>query len=126
MVNDVVADFLTRIRNATLRSKKEMTVKSSHMIESVGAILKQEGYIEDVKVNAGELNVVLKYINKKPAITHLEKVSKPGMRVYVSYQDIPKVINGLGLNIFSTSKGIMTGKQAKIQKVGGEYICNIW
>jgi len=68
----------------------------------------------------------VKYINKKPAIRILERVSKPGVRIYMSYQDIPKVINGLGINIFSTSKGIMTGKQARMEKIGGEYLCNIW
>lgn len=126
MVNDVVANFLTMLRNAALRSNQEVTLTTSKSIEAIAKILKETGYVEDYKVTDGQLTVVLKYINKKPAITFLEKVSKPGTRVYVGYQDIPRVINGLGINIFSTSKGIMTGKQARQTKAGGEYICNIW
>lgn len=126
MVNDVVANFLTSIRNATQRSKAEVTLANSKMIEAMAAILKEEGYITDFSVADGKLNLTLKYVNKKPAITHLEKVSKPGVRIYVGYNDIPRVINGMGINILSTSKGIMTGKKAKNEKLGGEYICNIW
>ncbi len=126
MVNDVVANFLTAIRNATQRSKPEVSVQTSKMIEAIAAILKEEGYITDFTVADGKLTLTLKYVNKKPAIMHLEKVSKPGIRTYVGYNDIPKVINGMGINIFSTSKGIMTGKKARNEKLGGEYICNIW
>ena len=126
MVNDVVADFLTRIRNAGLRSQESVSLQTSKMIAAIAEILKQEGYIEELKIAEKELTVTLKYVNKKPAIMHLEKVSKPGVRIYVGYQDIPRVLNGLGINIFSTSKGIKTGKQARKEKLGGEYICNIW
>jgi len=127
MVNDIVADYLTTIRNATLRSRSEVTVHTSKMVEALCAILKAEGYITDYKVVGKDLTLKLKYdINKKPAIMHLERISKPGVRIYTSYQDIPRVINGLGINIFSTSKGIKTGKQARKEKIGGEYLCNIW
>jgi small subunit ribosomal protein S8 len=126
MVNDTIADLLSRIRNANNADKSEVLVSKSKMSLSILEILKKEGYIEDFKDQDNQVLVSLKYINKKPAIRILEKVSKPGVRIYMSYQDIPKVINGLGINIFSTSKGIMTGKQARMEKVGGEYLCNIW
>lgn len=126
MVNDVVADFLTRIRNAQMRNQKETLVPSTRMVESIAQILKEEGYIEDFEKIEKDLKIKLKYIAKKPAITRLEKVSTPGMRIYKSYLEIPRVLNGLGLCIFSTSKGMMTGKKAKLEKLGGEYICNIW
>ncbi len=126
MVNDTIADLLSRIRNANNAAKKEVLVSKSKMSQSILEILKKEGYIEEFKAEENQILVSLKYINKKPAIRILERVSKPGVRIYMSYQDIPKVINGLGINIFSTSKGIMTGKQARMEKIGGEYLCNIW
>lgn len=126
MVNDTIADLLSRIRNANNAAKKEVLVSKSKMSQAILEILKKEGYIEDFKAQENQILVSLKYINKKPAIRILERVSKPGVRIYMSYQDIPKVINGLGINIFSTSKGIMTGKQARMEKIGGEYLCNIW
>ena len=126
MVNDIVADLLTRIRNAQLRMKKETMVPSTRMVISIVQILKDENYIEDFSKTEKEVNIRLKYISKQPAITHLEKISKPGVRIYKNYQEIPRVLNGLGLSIFSTSKGVMTGKKAKLEKIGGEYLCNIW
>ena len=126
MVNDTIADLLSRIRNANNADKKEVLVSKSKISQSILDILKKEGYIEDFKDEQNQILVSLKYVNKKPAIRLLERVSKPGVRIYMSYQDIPKVINGLGINIFSTSKGIMTGKQARMEKIGGEYLCNIW
>jgi len=126
MVNDIVADLLTRIRNAHLRKQKETIVPSTRMVKSIVEILKQENYIEDFSEVDNVVTIRLKYIAKKPAITHLEKISKPGVRIYKNYQEIPRVLNGLGLGIFSTSKGVMTGKKAKLEKVGGEYLCNIW
>lgn len=126
MVNDTIADFLTRIRNATEANKTEVVVRNSTILSAIAQILKEEGYIEDMVKQGDTLTLTLKYINKKPAIRTLERVSKPGVRTYMSYQDIPKVINGLGINIFSTSKGIMTGKKARMNKIGGEYLCNIW
>ena len=126
MVNDTVADLLTRIRNAQMRNKKEMTVPVTKMVTSILAILKAEGYIEDFSKEEKNLLVKLKYIDKKSAITHLERISKPGVRTYLNYQEIPRVLNGLGISIFSTSKGLMTGKKAKLEKTGGEYLCNIW
>lgn len=132
MVNDPIADLLTRIRNGLERTKREVRVPSSKMLEAITSILKEEGYVSDFKVEeneAGRKEIVieLKYDNKgKSAIRKIARVSKPGLRVYRGYRDIPQVLNGLGVSIFSTPKGIMTGKSAKTQQVGGEYLCKIW
>ena len=126
MVNDKVADLLSRIRNAQMRNKKEINVPKTKMVQSIVEILKSEGYISDYEQSESELNIKLKYIDKKPAITHIERVSKPGVRAYFNYEKIPRVLNDLGISIFSTSKGVMTGKKAKLEKAGGEYLCNIW
>ena len=121
MSNDSVSDFLTKIRNAISANKREVPVNNTKMTLEMTKILKDESYIEDYKVDGKVILITLKFINKKSAITTLEQVSKPGIRVYSSYQDIPKVISGLGINIFSTSKGIMTGKKAKLEKIIVEF-----
>lgn len=126
MTNDTLADFLTRIRNASERKTREIVAPNSRMVKAVSEILKTENYIENFEVIDNEIKISLKYINKEPAITHLERVSKPGLRIYVGYGDIPRVLNGLGISILSTSKGIMTGTKAKLEKVGGELLCKIW
>lgn len=126
MINDIVADYLSKIRNAISAGAKEVNVLNSHMTLPITKILKEEGYIEDYKEEGKIINIALKFIDKKCAIRKLERVSRPGVRTYMSFNEIPKVINGLGINIFTTSKGIMTGKKARLEKVGGEYLCNIW
>ena len=130
MVNDPIADLLTRIRNAQQRSQKEIALPASKMVVAIAEILQQEGFVTAAEVDkqaAGtELIIKLKYEDGKPMMSNLKRVSKPGLRKYVGYRDIPKVLNGLGINILSTPKGIMTGKQARVEKVGGEYLCNIW
>lgn len=130
MVNDPIADLLTRIRNAQQRSQKEITMPASKMVVAIAEILKQEGFVSaaEVEKNADgtELKIGLKYEDGKPMMGNLKRISKPGLRRYVGYRDIPKVLNGLGINILSTPKGIMTGSQARVEKVGGEYLCNIW
>ena len=131
MVNDPIADFLTRIRNAIARKKESLTVPSSKMLEAIASILKEEGYILDYEVSGEdkvqkELTLKLKYVNGKPAITKLIRVSKPGVRIYAGYKDVARVKQGLGLNILTTPKGVMTGKQAKDKQVGGELLCKIW
>ena len=100
MSNDSVSDFLTKIRNAISANKREVPVNNTKMTLEMTKILKDESYIEDYKVDGKVILITLKFINKKSAITTLEQVSKPGIRVYSSYQDIPKVISGLGINIF--------------------------
>lgn len=126
MLTDPIADMLTRIRNAHLALHKEVSVPRSKMKESLAAILKQEGYVDDVKVDDMSINIALKYHEGKPAISGLKRVSKPGRRVYVGSSQIPRVQNGLGICIVSTSRGVLDGVTAHDQKVGGELVCEIW
>ena len=132
MVNDPIADLLTQIRNANERLKQEVVLQSSNLILQIVKILKEESYIEDFSVSKDEktsrdmVSISLKYIDKMPAIKHLQRISKPGVRTYMKYKDIKEILNGFGISIFSTPKGIMTGKQARQERLGGEYLCNIW
>ena len=126
MVTDPIADMLTRIRNAHLALKKEVSVPRSKMKESIAAILKQEGYVEDVALAERNITLSLKYLKGKAAISGLKRISKPGRRVYVPHDAIPRVQNGLGICILSTSCGVMDGANAVSGKVGGELLCEIW
>lgn len=130
MVNDTIADFLTRIRNALARQKQEIDVPSSNMLVAMAKILKQEGFIEDYSVvkatPQNALNITLKYADGKSVIYKLQRVSKPGVRRYMGYRNISRVKRGVGIAIFSTPQGLMTGKEAREKQVGGEYLCNIW
>ena len=131
MVTDPIADMLTRIRNANEMRYVEVEVPASKIKEEIARILKEEGYISDYKIAKGDVqNTIvlnLKYGNKKErVITGLKRISKPGLRVYAKADEVPQVLNGLGIAIMSTSKGIMTGKQAKEQKLGGEVLAYIW
>ena len=123
MLTDPIADMLTRIRNAHLALHKEVNVPRSKMKESLAAILKQEGYVEDVAVAD---STITKYLKGKPVISGLKRVSTPGRRVYVNSRQIPKVQNGLGICILSTSSGVLDGMTAHEKKVGGELLCEIW
>jgi small subunit ribosomal protein S8 len=131
MVTDPIADMLTRIRNAILARHDSVLVPSSRMKLSIARILKEEGFINDYEVLRGKpqrfIKIYLKYMDKKePVITGLQRVSKPGLRVYVQRAEIPRVYGGLGIAILSTPKGLMAGHQAWRQKVGGELLCYIW
>lgn len=126
MLTDPIADMLTRIRNAHLALHKEVNVPRSKMKESLAAILKQEGYVEDVAVADNNITITLKYLKGKPVISGLKRISTPGRRIYVNSRQIPKVQNGLGICILSTSKGVLDGMTAHDQKVGGELLCEIW
>ena len=126
MVTDPIADMLTRIRNAHLALKKEVSVPRSKMKESIAAILKQEGYVEDVALTERNITLSLKYMKGKAVISGLKRISKPGRRVYTAYDAIPSVQNGLGICILSTSRGVMDGVSAASGKVGGELLCEIW
>lgn len=135
MVNDPIADMLSRIRNALMRRKEEVEMPSSRMLEAIAGILKEEGYIEDYQVVRGEaypiLKLRLKYKLKGtrhwvPAIEGLRRVSKPSRRVYVGADEIPEVRSGLGICILSTSQGVMTGREARKRGIGGELICEVW
>ena len=126
MVTDPIADMLARIRNAHLALHKEVNVPRSKMKEALAAILKQEGYVEDVAVDGGNIAITLKYKDGKPAIGGLRRISSPGRRVYVNSKHIPRVQNGLGICILSTSSGVMDGNSASGKNVGGELLCEIW
>lgn len=130
-MTDPVSDFLTRLRNASRAGLAECVSPHSKLKESLAAILHSEGYVSGVSVGADErghktLVVKLKYIDRAPAITNLSRVSTPGRRLYYSYTEIPRVLNGLGISILSTSKGLLKDQDARRQKVGGELLCNVW
>jgi small subunit ribosomal protein S8 len=130
-VTDPIADLLTRIRNANQMRYNEVVVPSSKVKLEIVSILKEEGYIADYKVEnddvQGTIVITLKYgKNKERVISGLKRISKPGLRVYAAACDIPRVLNGLGIAIISTSKGIMTDKQARQANLGGEVIAYIW
>jgi len=131
VVTDTIADMLTRIRNANQMRYEEVTVPASNIKKEIARILKEEGFIKDYKVeedNAqGTIVLTLKYTNKKErVITGLKRISKPGLRVYAKSDEIPSVLNGLGIAIISTSNGIMTDKEARKQNIGGEVLAYIW
>ena len=130
MVTDPIADMLTRIRNAKTMRYKEVEIPSSKVKVEIAKILKNEGFINDYKIKKNNVQDViilsLKYNNKERVITGLKRISKPGLRVYAKSSEIPRVLNGLGIAIISTSKGIMTGKDAKAANLGGEVLAYIW
>ncbi len=130
MVTDPIADMLTRIRNANTMRYKEVEIPSSKVKVEIAKILKNEGFINDYKIKKNNVQDIivlnLKYNNKERVITGLKRISKPGLRVYAKSDEIPRVLNGLGIAIISTSKGIMTGKDAKAANLGGEVLAYIW
>jgi len=129
MTTDIIADILTRIRNANQRYLSTVNIPSSKMKVEIAQILKTEGFISDFKVEGDvkkTLTVTLKYKGKTRVIQGLKKISKPGLRVYAPANELPQVLNGLGIAIVSTSQGIMTGKAARNQKVGGEVLAFVW
>ncbi len=127
VVTDPIADMLTRIRNANAMKYKEVSMPVSNVKKEIAKILKEEGFIEDYKVEEGTLTLTLKYTTKKErVITGLKRISKPGLRVYAKKDEVPKVLNGFGIAIVSTSKGIMTDKEARKQSLGGEVMAYIW
>ncbi|MDD4923849.1 MAG: 30S ribosomal protein S8 [Dehalococcoidales bacterium] len=130
-VTDPIADMLTRIRNAVMARHDSVPIPSSRMKLYITKILKQEGFIADYEVVGSrtqrQIKIILKYAEKnQPMISGLKRVSKPGLRVYVQNTEIPRVYGGLGISIISTSKGVMTGKKAWHQGIGGELLCYVW
>ena len=129
-MTDPIADMLTRIKNALAAGKAEVEVPYSKVKLAITKVLLEAGYITDVKVNEAKpfakIVITLKYINETPAISHLKRESKPGCRIYVSSQSVPAVLNSYGINIISTSSGMMTGSQARAKNLGGELICTLW
>ena len=126
-MSDPIADMLTRIRNAQAAEKVSVSMPASKLKQSIAQVLKDEGYIESFGVNAVDglpvLEINLKYYSGRPVIEKIERVSRPGLRIYRGNDDIPKVMNGLGIAIVSTSKGVMTDRRARATGVGGEVLC---
>ncbi len=136
MINDPIADMLTRIRNAQMAGHATVAMPSSNIKKEIARILKEEGFIEDYEVVEGEkpsqitLQIKIKYAgerrSRKPVITGIERVSRPGRRVYTRHDEIPWVLSGMGISILSTPKGVMTGQRARQEGVGGEILCKVW
>jgi small subunit ribosomal protein S8 len=126
-MSDPVADMLTRIRNAQLSEKQAVAIPASKLKAAIAKVLKDEGYIEDFAVRENEgkplLEINLKYYAGRPVIEKIERISRPGLRMYKPSRDIPTVMNGLGIAIVSTSKGVMTDRKARGMGVGGEVLC---
>jgi len=129
-VTDPIADFLTRIRNASKAKKVKVEIPSSQMKAGLAEILKKNGYIYDYKIDEDNkqnvISVLLKYSDGVPAINGLKRISKPGLRIYKKSDELPRVLNGLGTAVISTSKGLLTEKEARRQQAGGEVVCYIW
>jgi len=131
MITDPIADMLTRIRNAQAVKKNEVLIPFSKLKFEIAKILKHEDYIEDLakeeETKFPQIKIILKYDeSSQPAIKHIQRISKPGTRIYVNKNQLPKVLSNLGIAIISTSQGLMTNKQAKRQGLGGEVLCEIW
>lgn len=125
-MNDTIADMLARIQNAIMRKKESVEVPNTKMNMEILGVLKEEEMIGDFEKSNKNIEVILKYDGLEPLITSLKKVSKPGQRIYVTYKEIKPIMNGRGISIISTSKGIMSGALAKSKNLGGELICKVW
>ena len=129
VLTDPISDFLTRFKNAAAAGNEEFTAPYSKIKADIAKILMEEGYIWNYEVITGEFTTIKvkpKYANGRPVLTDLKRVSKPGRRQYVGSDEIPRVMSGLGISIISTSKGVMSGGNAKRHKLGGELIANVW
>ena len=132
MVTDPIADYLTRLRNAIQANHKIVTIPASNLKKEITKVLMDKGYIKNYKLEddgkQGAIKIALKYdtSSKKSAITHLERISKPGLRKYAHAADLPRVLNGLGIAILSTSKGVITDKEARNEHIGGEVLCHVY
>ena len=129
MVNDTISDMLTRIRNASLVKNSSVSLPLTRLSQKICQILEREGFIESFqRVSNRELTVSLKYRGpeSKPCITNLRRISKPGLRIYTNHKDIPKILGGMGVIILSTSRGVMTDREARFYGIGGEILCSVW
>lgn len=130
ILSDPIADFLTRLRNAARSNRNDVSAPYSRMKEEIAKILKQEGYIAgfeiDTQAKPAQIKVTMKFVNRVPALSGLRRVSRPGLRKYVGSTDIPRVLGGMGVAILSTSRGVITGRQARKEKVGGELVAVVW
>jgi len=129
-VTDPIADFLTRVRNGTQAQQIEVFVPYSKIKAEIARILKDEGYISDYSIDTGaahpRIKIINKIVNRSSAIAGLRRVSRPGLRRYVGANEVPRVLGGMGLAILSTSRGVLSGREAKKQKVGGELLAYVW
>lgn len=123
---DRIADMLTQIRNASMVRKEAVMLHKNKITEDILKILKEEEFIRDYKDKDDEIEVELRYDGRKPGITELKRVSKTGQRIYVGWRELSLVMGGRGIAIVSTSRGLMTGSKARNEKLGGEYLCEIW
>ena len=126
VVSSPIADMLTRIRNANALHYEEVSMPTSKMKVEIASILKDEGYISNYTIDEKTLPLSLKYDNKERVISGLKRISKPSLRVQVKAEDLPRVLNGLGIAIISTSQGIMTDKEARAKNIGGEVLAYVW
>lgn len=123
---DSVADALIRIKNGYQVGKVEVNIRFSKLVLAIVNLLEKEGYIDGVKKSDREIIIKLKYTNRKPALTEVKRISKPSLRKYAGFKNLPIVLNGLGLSIISTPKGVMSGKEARKGKLGGEVLALVW
>jgi small subunit ribosomal protein S8 len=130
MLNDTISDMLTRVRNAILVQSQNVIVPNTTTTQEICKILVREGFVDSYALNDSNnvLELRLKYLGRqrKSCITNLKRISKPGLRIYANYQEIPQILGGLGIVILSTSKGFMTDKEARAKQIGGELICSVW
>jgi small subunit ribosomal protein S8 len=129
-LTDPIADFLTRLRNAATSHRADVKLPHSKIKEEIARILKEEGYIAEYEVDHSShpavIKVTMKFVNRTPALTGIKRVSKPGLRKYVGADEVPRVLGGMGTSILSSSRGILTGRQAKREKIGGELLAIVW
>ena len=126
MMTDPIADMLTRIRNASSANHTKVDIPASRMKANLCKVLKEEGFIKGFKIVAKDDRISIRVALKDKAIVGLQRVSKPGLRVYKGYQEMPRVLSGLGISIVSTSGGVLSSRKAKAMKLGGEVLCNVW
>jgi len=128
--HDSIGDFLTILRNASKAGKDTCTAQWSKIREGIAVILKDEGYISDFEVSGEKaekiIKITMKYVSGSPALTGVVRVSTPGCRSYCEYRNIPRVLNGMGISILTTSRGVLKDKDCRVQKVGGELLCKVW
>lgn len=126
MMTDPIADMLTRIRNGVRANHAKVDIPASKMKANLCKVLKEEGFIKNFKLVAKDNRLTIRVALKEGAIVGIQRVSKPGLRIYKGYQDMPRVLSGLGVSLVSTSAGIVSSRKAKAMKLGGEVICNVW
>ena len=126
MMTDPLADMLTRIRNGVRANHTKVDIPASRMKANVAKVLKEEGFIKNFKIIAKDNTLTLRVGIKPDAIVGVQRVSKPGLRIYKGYRDMPRVLSGLGVSVVSTSSGIVSSRKAKAMKLGGEILCNVW